>query len=294
MTDLSVIIVNFNTADFLQPCLRSVLAQEGVAFEVIVVDNASQDNSADMVREHFPQVGLIASPENLGFAKANNLATIKSSSRFLYYLNPDTEVKPGCFKAMLRYMDKNPSIGMAGTAIFYPDNSMQESVETRYPGQRHSGKALAYLPGKISWLLGASLVARRDVIVEVGGFTEDFFLYGEDIDLGLKIRKAGWELGFISDAEIVHWEGKSERNSEPTQVLLKKLNAEALFYRRHYTRETITRICKANMNQARWRLFTLRLELFLHKKRQRIEKKVDKYRLIFSFFQKLAAEMRLR
>lgn len=293
MIDLSVIIVNYNTADFLHPCLNSVLSQDGVSFEVIVVDNASQDHSVDMVREYFPQIRLIASLENLGFSKANNLATTESSARFVFYLNPDTEVRPGCFKTMIRYMEKNSSVGMAGTSIVYPDNTKQGSVETKYPGQRHTGGTFACLPGKIAWLLGASLVVRRDVIREVEGFTEDYFLYGEDVDLGLKIRKAGYKLGFIEDATIIHWEGKSERDSQPNDVLLKKLVAEALFYRRHYTQESITKICMGNIYQARWRLFTLKFELLLNKNRQDCEKKIGKYRLIYSFFQKLAAEIRL-
>lgn len=289
--DLSIIIVNYNTADFLAACLRSVLAQTGASFEVLVVDNASSDHSRTMVREQFPKVHLLTSPENLGFAKANNLAALEAKGRFIYYLNPDTEVRPGCFAAMLRFMDTNPSVGMAGTRLLYPDLTTQGSVEGRYPGQRHAtADELSGLPGQIAWLIGASLIARQEVVEQVGGFSEVFFLYGEDIDLGLKVRQAGWKLGFIPEAEVIHWEGKSERHTLPIEVLRKKLAAEALFYRRHYTQSTINNICRANILQARWRLITLPIERFLASDKRAITAKLDRYRLLLDFFRTLAAE----
>ncbi|MFH1019550.1 MAG: glycosyltransferase family 2 protein [Pseudomonadota bacterium] len=288
--DLSIIIVNYNTADFLTACLRSVLAQTDAFCEVRVVDNASADHSVAMVRDQFPQVRLLASPENLGFAKANNLAAREATGRFIYYLNPDTEVRPGCLGAMLRFMEANPSIGMAGTRLLYPDGTPQGSVEESYPGQRHATGELTGLPGRIAWLLGASLIARREVVTQVGGFSEDFFLYGEDIDLGLKVRQAGWELGFIPEAEVIHWEGKSERHTLPIEVVRKKLAAEALFYRRCYTPDTIGRICRANIRQARWRLLTLPIEGFLTTDKAAVTAKLDRYRLLLDFFQGLAAE----
>ena len=288
--DLSVIIVNYNTAEFLTTCLRSVLTQSGASCEVCVVDNASADHSVAMVREQFPQVRLLASPENLGFAKANNLAARETRGRFIYYLNPDTEVRPGCFTAILRFMQANPTIGMAGTRLLFPDNTLQGSVEEHYPGHRHATDELTGLPGRIAWLLGASLIARRDVIDQVEGFNEDFFLYGEDVDLSLKVRQAGWKLGFIPEAEVIHWEGKSERHTLPIELLRKKLAAEALFYRLHYTPGSIGRICRANIRQARWRLLTLPFEQLLAKDKAAATTKLNRYRLRLDFFQALAAD----
>ncbi len=289
MFDISVIIVNYNTADFLMSCLNAVFAQTGLSFEVWVVDNASTDGSVSLIREHFPQVHLIASPENLGFAKANNLAVHHASGAFIYYLNPDTEVQPGCFATMLRFMKDNPAVGMAGTKLFYPDHTPQNSVEEKYPGQQHANGELTGLPGHIAWLLGASLIARQNVIQEVNGFSEVFFLYGEDIDLSIKVRKAGWKLGFIANAEVIHWEGKSERSTLPIEVVHKKLTAIALVYQRYYTAATILRICRANIRQARWRLLTLSGERLLRKDTSLINAKRDRYRHSLSFFQKLAA-----
>ncbi|MDH3392625.1 MAG: glycosyltransferase family 2 protein [Desulfobulbaceae bacterium] len=276
---LSVIIVNYNTADHLERCLPSLLAQQGPSFEILIVDNASQDESVAMIKSKFPMVTLITSPQNLGFAKANNLALKQAGGQYIYFLNPDTEVTNNTFAAMQSFMDSNPSIGMAGTAIYYPDKTPQSSVELRYPGQRYTRGELDGLPGRIAWLLGASLIVRSEVIKKIGGFSEDYFLYGEDIDLGLTVRKEGWELGFIPEAKIVHWEGQSERQSLPTEVWQKKFNAEMLFYQKHFSQPTIQAIKRANLLQARWRIATLTLTLPFRRDKTEANTKLAKYKL---------------
>ena len=276
---ISVIIVNYNTADHLARCLPTILTQQGPSFEILVVDNASADNSVEMIRSKFPSVTLIASPQNLGFAKANNLALKQASGQYIYFLNPDTEVRKNTFAAMQSFMDATPRIGMAGTAIFYPDDTPQSSVETSYPGQRYTRGELNDLPGHIAWLLGASIIVRSEIIKKMGGFSEDYFLYGEDIDLGLTIRKEGWKLGFIPEAEIVHWEGQSERQSLPTEVWQKKFKAEMLFYRKHYSKQTVRAIKRANILQARWRIATLTIALPFVADKAEAQAKLAKYKL---------------
>ncbi|MFZ5761483.1 MAG: glycosyltransferase family 2 protein [Thermodesulfobacteriota bacterium] len=282
--DLSVIIVNYNTADLLQACLRSVQSQTGATFEVFVVDNASADDSVTRVKKNFSWVDLIESPVNLGFAKANNQAIHRATGRYLYFLNPDTEVRPGCLTTMVRFMDSHPKVGMAGSAIVYPDGSPQSSVETRYPGERHAKGELSGLPGSIAWLLGASLIARSEAIAAVGGFDEGYFLYGEDIDLGLALRKKGWELGFIPKAFIVHWEGQSERRSLPLDVWKKKFAAETHFYNKHYSPATVRAIRRANTIQALWRIATLTLTLPFYRNKQQSREKLAKYRLALKVY----------
>jgi GT2 family glycosyltransferase len=282
--DLSVIVVNYNTAELLQACLNSVQSQTGATFEVFVVDNASADDSVARVQKNFPWVGLIEGPVNLGFAKANNLAINRATGRYLYFLNPDTEVRPGCFASMLRFMEAHPEIGMAGTSIVYPNGSPQSSVENRYPGERHAGDELSGLPGSIAWLLGASLIARSEAIAAAGGFDEGYFLYGEDIDLGLAVRKKGWELGYVPEATIVHWEGQSERKSLPLDVWKKKFAAEMHFYQKHYSPATIRAIRRANILQALWRIATLTLTLPLHQNKQQSREKLAKYRLALEVY----------
>lgn len=277
--DLSVIIVNYNTADFLDRCLTSVARQKNIEAEVIVVDNCSQDGSPDFVREKFPWVRLIANDRNLGFSKANNQALKSCSGTYAYFLNPDTEVRNGVFKHMVDFMDAHPDIGLAGTRLINPDGSPQSSVEIRYPGQRHAKNELKGLKGDIAWVMGASMVARLEVIRDINGFDEHFFLYGEDLDLCLRIRKSGWGIGYIPEAVVIHWGGQSERDNLPVEVWEKKIRAEAAFYRKHFSPKTVRAIDRWNFYQACWRIVTLKLELFFLADKEHVRAKLEKYRL---------------
>lgn len=284
MLDISTIIVNYNTAGLLAGCLNSVRHWTGLRSEVIVVDNASQDDSAATVASDFPWVRLIVNERNAGFARANNQALKVSSGEYVYFLNPDTVVQPGAFEAMLSFMASHPDVGLAGTRILNPDGSVQSSVEREYPGQGHAQKDLRALAGDIAWVLGASMIARRVLMEDLGGFDEGFFLYGEEQDLCLRIRKAGWKIGFIPEAVVVHWGGQSERNTPTTDLWKKKFAAELLFYRKHYSERSVLRIHRANVVQALWRIFSLRLTLPLCADKKTASDKLAKYRLALQTF----------
>lgn len=284
--DLSVIIVNYNTVDFLVRCLDSVASQSNVNSEVIVVDNASRDNSIEEISKNYPWVKLIASRQNLGFAGANNKALNACKGKYIYYLNPDTEVRPGVFKCMIGYMDSHPEVGLAGTRLVNPDGSFQSSVEKRYPGERHAKREFEELKGDIAWVMGASMIVRRDVVEALQGFDENYFLYGEDLDLCLRIRKAGWEIGYIQDAVVLHWGGQSERNSLPVEVWEKKFEAEFIFYKKHYTKKVIQAIKRKSLIQAYWRVLTLKLTLPFHKDKEKLLNKLEKYKLVILLIQR--------
>jgi N-acetylglucosaminyl-diphospho-decaprenol L-rhamnosyltransferase len=278
--DLSVIIVNYNTVDFLGRCLYSVAFQSNVTWEVIVVDNCSKDGSPDFVREKFPWVRLIANDQNLGFSRANNQALKDCSGTYVYFLNPDTEVRFGAFKNMVDFMDSHPNVGLAGTQLVNPDGSPQSSIEIRYPGQRHARDELKGLKGDIAWVMGASMIARLEAIKNIDGFDEHFFLYGEDLDLCLRIRKAGWGIGYIPEATVVHWGGQSERNNLSVKVWEKKIKAEFVFYRKHYSSKAVRAIMRSNLLQTYWRIFTLNLTLPFLENKEKALAKLDKYKLI--------------
>jgi len=284
MCDISIIIVSYNTAELLVECLNSIVSQSNREIEVIVVDNASSDASASLVAQDFPWVKLIANEHNLGFARANNQALKISQGRYIYFLNPDTVVQPGVFEAMIDFMSAHSDIGLAGTRILNPDGTLQSSVEKRYPGQKRAKQDLEGLKGEIAWVLGASMIARRAVVEDLEGFDEDFFLYGEEQDLCLRIRKTGWKIGHIPDAVVVHWGGRSEGNSPALHVWKKKFAAESLFYKKHYSKRSIMRINRANVVQALWRIFSLKLTLpFGADKNVSLEKR-DRYRLALKTF----------
>lgn len=278
--DLSVVIVSYNTADLIGSCLASVAASSGAPPEVFVVDNASRDGSADMIRHRFPDVRLIVNSGNRGFAAANNQILDRCLGEFIFFLNPDARVLPETFEKAIAYMRKNPHIGLAGAKIINPDETPQESITYRYPGEKQTRGELPPLPGKIACVLGAGMIARRAMIERVGGFDEDFFLYGEDEDLCLRIRKNGGEIGYIEEAVVIHHGGQSERLTLTAERYRKKVRAVYLFYSKHYLAETIARIKRADRLKARWRLLTLRLAMpFLPDKVTAVEKQV-RYRAI--------------
>ncbi len=287
MKDISVVIVNYNVKDFLSKCLNSIAVQSGIEFEIIVVDNASQDNTGDMMDSEFPYVKFIQNGENMGFGRANNQALRLCDSRYLYFLNPDTIVRPNAFRSIIKFMDSHPEIGLAGTRLINPDGSSQPSVENRYPSQRYARKeqaAFKRMKGDIAWVSGASMIARQEVIESVKGFDEDFFLYAEETDLCLRIRKAGWAIGYIPEAVIVHWKGKSEQDTVQAEVWKKKFRGELTFYKKHYPEKVVRKIRNASRIKAYWRIFTLKMMMPFYKNNKEQLKKLEKYKTVLDIF----------
>jgi GT2 family glycosyltransferase len=278
VTALSVVIINYNTADIIGRCLEAVQRQENVAFEIIIADNASQDNSLQVIREKFPKVTLLANNENLGFGKANNRAVSRCAGKYLYFLNPDAEVQPGVFQTMVDFMESNPEVGLAGTRIVYPDGRPQHSVHLRYPGEKYSKTTFSGLKGEVAWVKGASMIVRKSVFQEVGGFDERFFLYSEETDLCLAIRKSGWSIGYIHEATLVHMRGQSERGNLPEDVWRKRFESSMIFYKKHYSEKTINAIRRANMTKAMWRIFTLKFILPFCSDKTKAQMKLSRYR----------------
>ena len=278
--ELSIIIVAYNTADQIERCLDSLAAAACCPQEVIVVDNASTDDGAALIAKNHPSVRLLVNERNRGFAAANNQALAVCRGNFILFLNPDTEVKPGALGIIIDYMNNNPQIGLAGPKIVNPDGTLQESVSYRYPGQRHMGTALQDLKGTIACVLGAAMIARRECLAAVDGFDEDFFLYGEDQDLCLRIRRAGQEIGYIDAAVITHLGGQSERATPTTELWRKKHRAEYLFYRKHYPPATIARIRGRERLKARFRIALLNVTQHFPGQRQSSAAKLAKYQAL--------------
>lgn len=278
--DISVIIVSYNTAQLTQACLRSVLASQNLSLEVFVVDNASADESANIIRQSFPTVRVIANKTNRGFGAANNQALKESCGRYIVFLNPDTLVEPESLAGMVTWMDMHPEVGLAGPRVLNPDGTQQDSVSYRYPGQRLGGADLGRLPGEIACVLGACQIASADLLKQIGGFDEDFFLYGEDQDICLRIRKRGLVIGFIDNVTIMHHGGQSERKTPPAEVVRKKIRAEYLFYSKHYGSESIYALLRLQRRRARWRIAMLRLQRAFFVDRELASLKLMQYRVI--------------
>ncbi|MDD4736856.1 MAG: glycosyltransferase family 2 protein [Kiritimatiellae bacterium] len=257
--DISIIVVSYNVCALLDDCLRSVERQAGVSYEIFVVDNASGDGSADLVRTNYPQVHLIAGTENLGFARANNRVLNQTRGRFIYYLNPDTVLPAGALAGICAFMEQHPETGIASTRLLFPDGSDQPAVKYRHDGARYTRGELDGLPGSIAWVIGASMVARRDLMLQTGGFDERFFMYGEDEDLCLSVRKLGSEVGFIKEVKVIHYQGQSEKSTPSLELIRKKSVGSLVFYEKHYRVGTLRRICRAGRTRAVLHMLCARL-----------------------------------
>ena len=278
---LSIIIVSYNTANLIGNCLKSIFEASNITREVFVVDNASTDGSSDFIKDNFPSVHLAVNTENVGFAAANNQVLLQCKGKYIFFLNPDTEIMSDTFSEAISFMDANPRIGLAGTKIINPDGTLQWSVSYKYPGQRYTASEVSDLPGKIACVLGASMIARSKLIKKIEGFDEDFFLYGEDQDLCLRMRKMGHVIGYIDSATVIHLGGQSEKDSLSSEVWKKKIHAEYIFYKKHYLPKTIKRISRANIIKTWWRIITLKLFLPFAKDKTRAKEKLGKYQVIY-------------
>ena len=282
--EINIVIVSYNTADLIENCLDSVLSNDGLSMEIFVVDNASNDESVSLVKKNYPMVHVVANAENLGFAAANNQVLPQCKGKYVFFLNPDTKVMSDTFSKAISFMDANPRIGLAGTKIINPDGTLQWSVSYKYPGQSYTASELSGLPGKIACVLGASMIARLEIIKKIGGFDNVFFLYGEDQDLCLRIRKLGHKIGYIDSATIVHFCGQSEALSEALSIEMwkKKTHAEYTFYRKHYLPKAVKRIRMSNIIKAWWRIITLKLFAHLTKDKTIAKEKIGKYQTIYN------------
>jgi len=249
--DLSIIVVSYNTRELLCDCLTSIAETVGdLACETIVVDNASIDGSAPMVRRYFPGVRLIRSPENRGFAAANNLGIAVSRGRHVLLLNSDAVLMPGTARAMVDFLDAHPGAGMVGARLLNPDGSFQYSYAD-FPSL--TGELLlltrlapmVYTPTypsyplersvqerSVDWVSGACLMARRATIDAIGPLDESYFMYTEETDWCYRARRGGWSVHYLPEATVVHWVGQSAA-AAPARRRRQVYRSKRLFLRKH-------------------------------------------------------------
>jgi GT2 family glycosyltransferase len=230
-------------------CLRSVYeAADNLAIEALVVDNASADGSAAMVREQFPQTHLIENRENVGFARANNQALVLSHAPYVLLLNSDAEVKPGALAALLSFMDAHPQAGAAGPYLLNADDTLQTSCypmltpwrefwrlsfldtlvrRVTYPMDRWD----VHTPHEVEVLMGACFLLRRAALEQVGLLDERYFMYTEEVDLCYRLAQAGWKLYWVPQAHVTHYgEGSTRQVAEAMYVQLYRSKVQ--FYRK--------------------------------------------------------------
>jgi len=260
---LAVVIVSWNVRDLLTDCLRSLCADlttSGLQADIWVVDNGSTDGTPGMVVEAFPQVHLIASPENLGFAAGNNVALREISnlrspiSKYIWLLNPDTEVQPGATAALLAALEADPRAGVAGAKLLYTDGSLQQSafrfpglaqlvfeffplpprlydtsLNGRYPRRRYEAQA----PFLVDHPLGATMMVRAEAVAQVGLMDEGYRMYCEEIDWCWRMRRAGWRALCVPAARVIHHAGRST-GQVPIPSFVNLWTSRARLYARHH------------------------------------------------------------
>lgn len=270
---LSVIIVNYNVSAFLEQALASAeKAMRGIEGEIYVVDNHSVDNSVTMVREKFPQVRLIENTDNVGFAKANNQAIRISSGEYVLLLNPDTLVEEDTFEKCLRFMDATPECGGLGVkmvdgqgrflpeskrGIPYPKSSFYKlfGLSKLFPKSKKFGAYHATYIGEdetheVEVLSGAFMMMRRSVLDKVGLLDEDYFMYGEDIDLSYRILKGGYKNYYFPQTRIIHYKGESTKKGSLNYVYV-FYKAMQIFAKKHFS-ENNAKIFNVAIDAAIW------------------------------------------
>jgi len=254
--DLAVIVVSYNTVALLEACLGALVSSlerfGPPDSQIIVVDNRSIDGSPAMVRARFPTVDVLEPGENLGFAAANNRALRRVDADKVLFLNPDTEVLGDAVAALVRYLDGHQSVGVVSGRLLYPDLRFQHSafhfptiamsfldffpINHRLTNARLNGRYLRRrykAPMAIDHPLGACMLTRAEVIQRVGGFDEGFFMYCEEVDWCLRVKRAGWDVHYTPDAEIVHHAGASSRQNAGS-MLIQLHRSRDRFFRKHY------------------------------------------------------------
>lgn len=257
--DISILIVSYNTRDLTLDCIRSIYElTEGVSFEIIVIDNSSTDGSTDAIRKEFPEVFLVCLEDNLGFGKANNLAARYSSGKYLLLINPDTVVLGDTVKTIYKFAENNRYAGIYGGRVITGDGEIDRdscrhtmTLWTRFCyvfglaaifkrnglfNMEHYGSWTRDCVREVDILSGCFILIRKDVWCRLGGFDENYYMYGEDTDICFRAKKKGYRCLFTPDAEIKHYGGESETTRENKMVHL--LKANATFIKKHWNRHT--------------------------------------------------------
>ena len=269
MADLGIVIVNWNTSDYLKKCLETVMASRDVSFRVVVVDNASSDDSVDMVRANFPEVELIASEINGGYPYANNVGlralgfhakgqVDADAPRYALLLNPDTEVPEDSLSEMVKMMDSRPDVGISGPKLVLPDGQLDKACRRSFPTPivsfyhfsglaklfPHSPRFARYNMTfvdpdqeiEVDSVVGAYMQLRQEAIEQVGLLDETFFMYGEDLDWALRVKAEGWKVVYYPKVVVWHIKRAASRKSKRAQFEFYR--AMLIFYRKHFRATT--------------------------------------------------------
>lgn len=272
MSDLAIVIVSFNTRDLLRDCLKSIYNQTGIGaadsghlpVQVVVVDNASADGSATMVRAEFPQVAVLETPANIGYGPANNLGlrhvlASAEAPRYILLLNPDTVLPPDGLTRLSCFLDEHPDAGVVGPKLVRADGSLDLACRRSFPSPavsfyrlvglsrlfprspRFGRYNLTYLdpdqPTEMDSGVGACMLIRWEALEQAGLFDEAFFMYGEDLDLCYRLKQCGWRVHYYPAVQVLHYKGQASKQLAD-KATYEFYRAMLLFHHKHYAQNT--------------------------------------------------------
>jgi GT2 family glycosyltransferase len=259
--EISIVIVTWNAKKYMRDCLKSLEDQDtGVPTEIIVVDNASTDGTADLIRSEFPNVKLVENEKNLGFARGNNVGLRRSSGKYVFLINPDVIVLPGCLKSLIAQLDQDTSIGLVGPRMLDADRIVRRST-MRFPTPwntfcrsfalhaifRGSKTFGGYLMSDfkndrtldVDILNGWFWATTREALNRVGGLDEQLFMYGDDLDWSYRFYQAGYRRVYCADAAAVHYGGGTTAKS-PVYFYIERQRADLQFWIKYHGRLAVT------------------------------------------------------
>ena len=257
MIDLSVCIVTYQAKDYLRDCLRSILENTSeINYELIVVDNGSTDGVATMLQDEFPRIRYQRNEANLGFTRPMNQALQAAGGRYLLQLNPDTLILPQAFERLIAFMDSNPEVGICGPKVLNADRKLQKPCRR---GESRPWAVISYFTGlaalfprnplfsqylmsykgedethAVAGVSGSCMLIRREVVDQIGYLDELFFAYQEDADFCLRASRAGWQIYYVPQAQIIHYGGRGGSRVQPYRSIVAWHKSYYLFYRKHY------------------------------------------------------------
>jgi hypothetical protein len=303
----SIIIVNWNVKELLRECLNSIFSHlTKPSYEVIVIDNASEDDSVEMIRTQFQQVKIIVNHVNYGFAKACNQGIKIAQGEYFFILNPDTIITSNTLKSIIDFMDFNSTVGVGGCYIYYPNGKPQPSFY-KFPSLANSfGRMFSLfrflprtvltnyffddypinrIPETVDRVLGGAMVLRKKALDEVGLFDEAYFMYAEEVDLCYRIEKKGWAVAPIPNTKVYHFHEQSSLQDVKTTTF-HKLKSDFIFFNKFYPFYQVVLLRFIQFLGTSFRsIFWLVLYLFSSKNRQLSKNKFLGYIkvLLFNF-----------
>jgi GT2 family glycosyltransferase len=240
-------------------CLEHLFASTFNPLDVVVFDNSSGDDTLARLQPFSNRIRVVANPDNVGFGQGHNRALAGDAADYFLILNPDIELPPGSLDLLVRFLNEHAECGAVAPLLAESFSINPAGYSRKYPGQRYAPRAFRNLPGEVAILQGACVLIRGALFREIGGFDPRYFLYAEDLDLSLEIRKRGWTLACMPDVIVRHLGGHSEQGRPTDAVASRKYAGLLLFYRKHYPARTVAFLLARDLFKFSWRLLLLSL-----------------------------------